>query len=116
MNNMMTKTSPFGLYAAAASPRALDGKLLKFSKGDWLVGADGDVLNAGSKLIALMNTLTIGWQKWQDGRPVEARTGLVVDGHRPPQRAELGDDDPRTWEVDANGETRDPWQFDSPPA
>ncbi len=56
-----------------------------------------------------MPTLTTGWQRWWQGRPTDARLGLVADGFRPPKRWELGDDDAESWETDSSGERRDPW-------
>jgi hypothetical protein len=36
--------------------------------------------------------------------------GLVAEGFIPPQRGELGDGDSSCWEVDTNGNAKDPWQ------
>jgi hypothetical protein len=35
----------------------------------------------------------------------------VADGVNPERREQLGDDDPTKWEVDVNGQQKDPWQF-----
>ena len=35
----------------------------------------------------------------------------VATGRSPPRRETLGDTDSSTWEMDANGEPRDPWQL-----
>ena len=37
--------------------------------------------------------------------------GLVAEGFQPPKRKELSDLDQVTWERDAEGRPRDPWQF-----
>ena len=103
-------SSPFAAYADAMSQRQFDGQLLRFAKGEYLVGPDNDVLPAGSRVV-LMDTLTSGWLRWRDGHPTESRMGLVVERFLPPQRRELGDDNSSCWEVDSDGSARDPWQF-----
>src|SRR5262249_47472200 len=87
------------------------GKLLKFSKGDYLAGQDGEEVPVGTKLVAVMDTLTVGWIKWQDARPVEHRMGPIAEGYAPPPRSELGDTEEDKWDLDDRGEPRDPWQF-----
>jgi hypothetical protein len=104
-------SNPFADYARAMAPRRFDGRLLRFSKGDFLVGPGGDGLPAGTKLAALMPTLTIGWEKWESARLTDCRLGLLAEGFNPPRRAELGDDDSETWETDANGDRLDPWRY-----
>ena len=88
MNTMVvappTSGSRFLDFAAAASDHSFDGKLLKFNKGDYLVGADGTALPEGTQLVPVMNTASVFWQKWLDGRPVDYRR---IEGFRPPRRA-----------------------------
>jgi hypothetical protein len=57
-----------------------------------------------------MDTLVLGWQRWENQRPIAYRMGLLVEGFLPPQREELGDQDEDLWEQDDNGKPRDPWQ------
>lgn len=111
MNAITPNINYFAQYAEAASANQIEGKLLKFSKGDWTYGVDGLELPAGTRLVALMTTLTIGWQRWANGKPMDTRFGLVANGYQPPNRRELGDEDSAVWEVDANGDARDPWAF-----
>jgi hypothetical protein len=115
MSNAPSKTNattnPFHEYASALAARRLDGKLLKFIKGDWVFGAEGVVMPEIAELVAVMNSLTIGWQKWKDQRPVESAMGLLVEGFKPPRRSELGDELSATWETDADGNPKDPWRF-----
>jgi len=111
MNAITPNINYFAQYAEAASANQIEGKLLKFSKGDWTYGVDGLELPAGIRLVALMNTLTIGWQRWFGGKPTDTRFGLVANGYQPPNRQELGDQDSSLWEADANGDARDPWAF-----
>jgi hypothetical protein len=111
MNAITPNINYFAQYAEAASANQIEGKLLKFSKGDWTYGVDGLELPAGTRLVALMTTLTIGWQRWANGKPMDTRFGLVANGYQPPNRRELGDEDSAVWEPDANGDARDPWAF-----
>jgi len=111
MNAITPNINYFAQYAEAASANQIEGKLLKFSKGDWTYGVDGLELPAGTRLVALMTTLTIGWQRWANGKPMDTRFGLVANGYQPPNHRELGDEDSAVWEVDANGDARDPWAF-----
>lgn len=101
----------FEEYGSSVSNRNIIGQLLKFSKGDWLVGQDAEELPAGKTLVALMDTLSIGWIRWADNKPDQQRMGLVMEGYRPARRSELGDEDQSTWEIDSQGKPRDPWQF-----
>lgn len=101
----------FEQYGSEASSTQIVGQLLKFSKGDWLVGADADEVPVGTRLVALMDDLQIGWLKWVDGKPASQVLGRVAEGYSPPRRKELGDDDESEWELDDTGKARDPWQF-----
>jgi hypothetical protein len=87
------------------------GDLLVFAKGDWLAGQEKRVIADGTKLIAAMETLIVGWQCWENQRPVSYRMGLLVEDFIPPPREELGDNDSTLWEADAEGQVRDPWQL-----
>jgi hypothetical protein len=58
MNNLTTRSNqavstetqnPFTAYGEAATHRNIVGELLKFSKGDWLVGQDNEDFPAGRR-------------------------------------------------------------------
>jgi hypothetical protein len=106
-----TGVNPFAIYGEAAGGGRIVGELLKFSKGDFLAGQDSRLIAEGSKLVALMDTLEVGWQRWENQRPVSFRMGVLVEGFTPPPRHELGDNDRALWETDDDGEARDPWQM-----
>src|SRR5262249_24826671 len=120
MSNELEKTSgavpdttgknAFEQYADDIDNQMIVGELLKFSKGDYLIGRDGGECTE-TALAALMPGLVHGWIRWADGRPVEHAMGLLVDGFAPPNRDALGHNDKATWELDAKGEPRDPWQL-----
>jgi hypothetical protein len=101
----------FESYGSQASQTTIIGQLLKFSKGDWLIGTNNTEVKPGKQLVAIMDQLSVGWVKWEDNKPVEQLMGLIVEGHVPLKRKDLGDTDESQWEVDMQGKPRDPWQF-----
>jgi hypothetical protein len=120
MNDMTVHTSgalvapapnPFEVYSEAASNNRIIGDLLRFAKGDWLAGRNGDEMPRGARLIVNVADMRIGWQCWKGGKPVDARLGRVADSFVPPTRAALGDMDEDEWDRDEKGNPRDPWQF-----
>lgn len=103
--------NPFAAYARAANQRTIVGDILKFSKGEWTAGQNDEEIDEGSRFVAIMDELMIGWVKWSAGRPAEHRMGKLVEGFRPAKRTELGDTDESDWEYDTSGKKRDPWQL-----
>jgi len=104
---------PFEALANAISPRTIVGALLKFSKGDFLAGADAKEIAEGTAFTANVDELMVGWVKWSNGKPIEHIMVRVAEGRTLPKRAELGDDDATRWETDSLGAPRDPWQYTS---
>lgn len=102
----------FEQFGDAVSQRAVTGRLLKYSKGDYLAGQDNDDVPIGTRLVVAMETLETGWIKWVDNKPEQMRIGLVGEGFAPPKRGELGDTDEDLWEIDEqSGRRRDPWNL-----
>lgn len=101
----------FQAYGDQASQRSIVGKLLKFSKGDFLCGENDEEVDEGTRFVANMDELMVGWIRWSDSKPTDQIMGRVAEGYQPPRRNELGDDDKSRWEVDEQGRERDPWQF-----
>jgi hypothetical protein len=83
------------------------GTILKFAKGEWI--AEDRVIN-GTRLIAEMDKLAIGWRKWIDGKIVDMNIGYAAEDFRPKARSELGDTDSNSWPLNTRGERNDPWQ------
>jgi hypothetical protein len=100
---------PFAAYGQEAASGGAN--YLKFSKGEWLLGQNGDEQTLGRKLVANMNELAIGWIRWADGKPQERRMGLLAQGFRPETRDALGYADQTEWSADADGKAVDPWTF-----
>lgn len=101
----------FQSYGEQVSQRSIVGKLLKFSKGDFLMGEDNEEVEEGTKFVANMDELMVGWIRWEDSKPTDQIMGRVSEGYQAPKRNTLGDDDKSQWEVDEQGRERDPWQF-----
>ncbi len=58
----------------------ITGDLLKFAKGDFLAGQDNREIAIGTRLIANMDLLEVGWIKWEDSRPIDRRMGRFAEG------------------------------------
>ena len=102
----------FSQYGEQAAMRNIVGKLLKFSKGDYMAGENNEDIPEGTEVLANMETLAVGWIKWEDNKPVEQLMGLVCEGFQPPKRNTLDATDETLWETDdQTGQPRDPWQF-----
>jgi hypothetical protein len=101
--------NPFESYADRADNMMLLGSILKFSKGDYLIGRDGEECPV-KEVVALMPGLMCGWIRWEDNIPVEHVMGLLMEGYVPPARETLGHNDKSQWEQDNSGKPRDPWQ------
>lgn len=101
--------NPFADYGDEAFTSNIVGQLLKFNKGEWLVGKDETELPEDTQLVVGMPTLQSGWIKWDDNRPAEIKMGLRTEGFRPVTRDSLGDQDKSTWR-ELNGQKIDPWQ------
>lgn len=96
-------------FAASASP--YEGDILRFSKGRYEHGSDAKELPLGTRLVAVMDELRVGWTRWWDERPDTRIFGRVIDGFKPPRRDTLGDDSEAKWQMDADARARDPWRL-----
>jgi hypothetical protein len=106
-----TQRSVFEDYGAAMRQRHWIGRLLKYDKGDYLAGQEDELIPLGTQLAACMDTLSVGWVIWEDGRAIEHHMGLVIDRFKAPPRSALGYLDKNLWALDAMGNPRDPAQF-----
>jgi len=93
--------------AAEANERVLRGTLLRFHDWNWTRGKEAEPVEKGTKLVAL--GAAAGWVRWAAGAPAEYR--MRQNGKPLPDREELGNTDPTSWELMPDGNTpRDPWQ------
>jgi hypothetical protein len=100
--------NPYESYAASLPQQ---GTFLKFNKGEYLAGQDSHEVPLGTRMVANMAGLQVGWVKWWDEKPAESRTTLLIDQKPLELRSALGDEDKDLWETDRDGKPRDPWQF-----
>jgi hypothetical protein len=101
---------PFADLVREEGSRSIRGSLLRFNKGDWLIGQDDTEVPPGTQFVANIPELLRGWVRWQDKKPTDHIMGKVYDRFQMPRRDELGDLDKSQWETDVNGRERDPWQ------
>ena len=98
-------------YGNAATARSIEGKLMRFSKGDYSTGQEAEEIPLGKRFIARMDMFKLGYVYWQNNLPVEEWMGLLAEGFVPPKRSELGNLDKALWERDSKGQPRDPCQY-----
>jgi hypothetical protein len=99
----------FTKHANETASKLWVGTLMKFTKGDFVAGQNNKDVPLGSRFVAMMPGLMVGWLKWSDGHPVDNAMGLVSEGFTIAKRDTLGDNDKSQWEVDPNGRQKDPW-------
>jgi hypothetical protein len=97
-------------YLSEADPQNMIGKLLKFSKGEFLLGQDAEVIPEGALYTVACDMVLTGFIRWYDGRPAEHKLVRVATGAPLYRRDELGYNDKSQWETDLKGAPRDPWQ------
>ena len=95
MENDKPPKNPFESFADRADNQMLLGPILKFTKGDYLVGRDGEECPE-KEVVALMPGLLWGWIRWEDNLPVEHSMGLLMEGFVPPALETLGHRDKET--------------------
>ncbi len=110
MSNELATTNTVDPFAALAAIGATEGKssILKFAKGQWLVG-ETEMNNVA--MTADVANLAVGWRKWVDGRMVDSDMGIVALGFTAKDRGELDDQERSSWPLNKPGERSDPWQF-----
>jgi hypothetical protein len=110
--DIATNDDVLSAFAAAANELSTSTKpIVKFSKGDWLLGQDGEELKVGSRFALNMLDAERGWIRWRDGKPVERRMARIAARAPIPARYELGHEDESLWERDGDDRPRDPWQL-----
>jgi hypothetical protein len=100
------------LEIGAELDKYLGAPLAKFTKQGEYAISDIDTIPLGSRAIARTDLIELGYVKWADGKPTgDRKVGLVADGFVPPPKDKLPDRDESQWEIQDNGERRDPWSF-----
>lgn len=98
-------------YAAYGHQASAVRPFITFKNGEYLFGADKEVIPLNTRLIADMAGLRIGWKRWGGKAVTEERLGLLSEGFKMPARHQLGDQEQSLWEKDEKLQPRDPWQL-----
>lgn len=91
----------------AAQDDAGLGKILKFKKGDYLIGDDKIPLD--TEFIVHTNAWVKSWIKFVDNKVADRKVYRVALGEKPPVREELDDLDKSLWPDGIDGKPADPW-------
>jgi hypothetical protein len=83
---------------------------LKFRKDKFIVGKDTTV-PLGTRFIAYPGDWRRGWAKFVGDQKIDEKICRVADDPTVLGRDELGDLDQSEWEIDEDGEPKDPWTF-----
>jgi len=111
INQVANAFDAFGDTTASSN---IVGTLLKFNKGDWLLGRDQEEVEEGTKFVVLMDDMQVGWQKWMDSKPTEQRFQKITDpSFQHVSRKDLDAQDESEWEIGDDGKPRDPWSATS---
>lgn len=84
-------------------------KLLKFRKGEFLIGEE--LVPLGTEYIAHVVGWTKCWIKFVDGEVADRKSYRVAYGEQPPEREDLGDLDRDEWPEGIDGGPTDPWVY-----
>jgi hypothetical protein len=96
----------YGREAARASN--IVGKLLRFTKGEYIAGQDNEEIAEGTKMLVNIDSVTSGWMLWLNKKLVEQDMGPVMQGFQPKKRSELSYSNKSEWPDDTEN---DPWQL-----
>ena len=77
-------SNPFTDYGNQASQKAIVGTLLRFSKGDYFAGQDDEEVPMGTKFVANLDEMMVGWIRWEQNRPTDHIMGKVSDSFSRP--------------------------------
>jgi hypothetical protein len=106
-NAVTTNSNETDNILNAAQDDAGLGKILKFKKGNYLIG--DDEIPLGTKFIVHTNAWVKMWLKFVDNRVADRKAYRVALGEKPPVREELDDLDKSLWSDGIDGEPADPW-------
>jgi hypothetical protein len=97
-------------YLAKNAPTAR-GSYMKFGKGgEFTKTSDGSVVPENTHMVVPFDQIEVGFTRFNGrAQAPDRKMGRVFDGFVPPDRAELGDNDPELWEKDLGGRPSDPW-------
>jgi hypothetical protein len=106
MTNAVAKIEDYSALDAAIGT-SMEGEPLRFREGVFIRGFDKTEVKFGTRLIMHSASLSDGFIKWEDGKPVEWRIReLNNPSQLPVFRHTLGDKDESQW-----SDGKDPWSF-----
>ena len=107
--NEQNQISPWRAYADENLAPAIAGDLLTFAKGKWRRGEAKALVPPEARFLCNMQEVWTGWVRWFNGQAVEHRIARLIDFPKPVPRQDLGHTDKSAWEIDPQGNPRDPW-------
>jgi len=99
---------PFAAYGAKVGQQGL---FVTFKAGEFMAGQNAETIPLGTRLAANVAGLRIGWKRWFGSQVTDDMLELLIDQKPIAPRNTLGDLDPALWELDDQGQPRDPWQL-----
>jgi hypothetical protein len=98
-------------YLDDVAPAGIAGRLVKWSKeGKFIYHDTGEEVPETDAFVALCPETLVGWMKFKKDGPPDRAMGLLYDGFVMPDRSELDEQDPTSWELGLDGKPADPWQ------
>ena len=88
---------------------SFEGELLKFSKGEYLARND-ELIELGTEFVAHVPACMSAGRSGRTASRSSMRSASWPTGIVRRTAADLGNNDPSAWEVDDQGQPRDPWQ------
>ena len=104
----LSKTETDCLLAAAQKAAGFE-KILKFRKGDFLIG--DEIVPSGTQYLAHTSAWSRCWIKFADGNVAEKRVYSVAKDEKVPERHGLDANDQTQWPKGKDGKFIDPWLF-----
>ena len=97
------------------APSGIVGRLVKFDgkEGRFLFVDNDETIDAAEDFVVLCDETLVTYVKFQPNGPPLREGGLLyAPGFVLPKRENLGDIDPRKWEVGLSGKPEDPWKLE----
>ena len=106
--------NPYDLFLQReeGSDAFFDGDFVNFNgqTGAWT--RRKEPIGATVPFLCNMRQIALGWVKLVDGKPVDRRTGFLIEGYERPERSsnQLDDHEASRWPLNRRGEREDPWR------
>jgi hypothetical protein len=97
------------------APSGIVGRLIKFDgkEGRFLFVDNDETINVEEDFVVLCDETLVAYVKFQPNGPPLREGGLLyAPNFALPRREQLGDIDPRKWEIGLSGKPEDPWKIE----